>query len=86
MGLCLWHFDTNISTFVFLKTKYYLIFVYFIPSHLSDLRGLHMEKEHNDTSKLVFVKCDKCEYTSKSRGSLVNHKRIVHEIEKMSVK
>ena len=38
-----------------------------------------MEKEHNDTSKLVFVKCDKCEYTSKSRGSLVNHKRIVHE-------
>ena len=58
---------------------YYLIFVCFILSHLSDLRGLHMEKEHNDPSKLVFVKCDKCEYTSKSRGSLVNHKRIVHE-------
>ena len=39
-------------------------------THLADLRGLHMEKEHNDTSKLVFVKCDKCDYTSKSRGSL----------------
>ena len=87
MGL--WHFDTIIFTFVFLKTKYYqshgfgimyyLIFVLFFLSHLSDLRGLHMEKEHNDPSKLVFVKCDKCEYTSKSRGSLVNHKRIVHE-------
>jgi hypothetical protein len=48
-------------------------------THMADLRGLHMEKEHNDSSKLVYVKCDKCEYTTKSRGNLVNHKRIVHE-------
>ena len=46
---------------------------------MADLFGIHTEKEHNDSSKLVFVKCDKCGYTSKTRGNLINHKRLVHE-------
>ena len=48
-------------------------------THMADLFGIHTEKEHNDSSKLVFVKCDKCGYTSKTRGNLINHKRLVHE-------
>lgn len=48
-------------------------------THMADVRGIHMEKDHNDGSKLVFAKCDKCDYRTKSRGNLVNHKRIVHE-------
>ena len=27
----------------------------------------------------INVKCDKCGYTSKTRGNLINHKRLVHE-------
>ena len=38
-----------------------------------------MEKEHNDSSKLVYVSCDKCNYQTKTRGNLINHKRLVHE-------
>lgn len=48
-------------------------------THMADLCGLHMEKEHNDSSALVYVNCDKCKYVSKSRGNLINHKRLVHE-------
>ena len=48
-------------------------------THMKDLCGIHMEKEHKDPSKLVYVQCDKCSYSSKSRGNLINHKRLVHE-------
>ena len=29
-------------------------------THMADLFGVHTEKEHNDSSKLAYVKCDKC--------------------------
>ena len=48
-------------------------------THMEDLHGLHLHKEHGDSSKLVAIQCDKCSYVTKTRGNLVNHKRLVHE-------
>ena len=38
----------------------------YITTH-HDLRGLHMQKEHGDVSKVVWFKCDKCDFKCRQR-------------------
>ncbi len=45
-----------------------------------DLRGIHMELKHQDSSEVVIYKCDLCDFKGKQRSAINAHKVSIHKV------